>query len=91
MQNIAVVGCGAVGLTTAFAIQTRLQNVNVTIFAKEFSPNTTSDISAGYWQPFLLGDTPANKIFKWSKITYDYLLKLWKEGKFFDELIYKIV
>lgn len=80
MQNVAVVGCGAIGLTTALAIQNTLGNTNVTIFAKDFSPNTTSDISAGFWEPFLLGNTPQDKVYRWAKITYDYLLKLWREG-----------
>lgn len=81
MQTVAVVGCGAIGLTTALAIQNTLENVDVTIFAKDLSPYTTSDISAGFWEPFLLGNTPQDKVCQWAKVTYNYLLALWREGE----------
>lgn len=80
MYEVAVIGCGVIGLTSALAIQRRLNNVKVTIFAREVSPNTTSDIAAGYWEPYLVEDTPPETITKWGKATYDYILKLWKEG-----------
>lgn len=83
MYEVAVIGCGVVGLTSALAIQERLKNVKVTIFTKDVSPNTTGDIAAGHWTPYLVGNTPVEKVFKWSKTTYDYLLKSWKEGNYY--------
>lgn len=63
LYNIAVVGAGVVGLTTAIKIQEKLENlVSVTIFTENVSPNTTGDISAGLWTPYLMQDTPEAKI-----------------------------
>ena len=52
--RIAVVGAGAVGLSTALCIQDRIRNCDVHIIAEKFSPSTTSDGSAGLWTPFLV-------------------------------------
>ncbi|KAG5884953.1 hypothetical protein JTB14_026551 [Gonioctena quinquepunctata] len=81
MVRVAVVGCGVIGVTSALAIQKRIKDAEVTIFAKEMTPNTTTDIAGGLWEPYLLEDTPPEKVANWSKATYDYLLELWKTGK----------
>lgn len=82
MYNIAVIGCGAIGLTTALEIQRKFGNeAKVIIFADKFSPNTTSDIAAGFWEPYLLADNSEEDVIRWSKETYSYILKLWQEGK----------
>ena len=54
--NIAVIGAGIIGLTSACRILESIPNANITVFSAEFSPNTTSDVSAGYWEPYCLGD-----------------------------------
>lgn len=46
---IAVVGCGAVGLTTA--IQCQRAGYNVTIYAKEQPPYVRSSYATGIWSP----------------------------------------
>jgi D-amino-acid oxidase len=48
-KNIAVLGCGAVGLATARLLQQR--GCSVTIYAKDLPPNTTSNISGAQWFP----------------------------------------
>ena len=45
----AVLGCGGVGLATARLLQRR--GVEVTIYAKELPPNTTSNIAGAQWAP----------------------------------------
>ncbi|XP_072396798.1 D-aspartate oxidase [Diabrotica undecimpunctata] len=80
-KKVAIVGAGAIGLTTALAIQRKFPNIDITIFTKEVSPHTTSDIAAGLWEPVYLGDTPEDKIAYWSQETYEQLLRWWKEGK----------
>jgi glycine/D-amino acid oxidase-like deaminating enzyme len=45
----AVLGCGAVGLATARVLQDR--GFDVTIYAREIPPHTTSDMSGALWQP----------------------------------------
>jgi len=45
----AVIGCGAVGLATARLLQRR--GYDVTIYAKNLPPETTSNIALGMWGP----------------------------------------
>ncbi len=52
--SIAILGCGVIGLTTAFELLDK--GYPVTIYASDFPPNTTSNIGAGLWDPFLLAD-----------------------------------
>jgi glycine/D-amino acid oxidase-like deaminating enzyme len=46
---VAVLGCGAVGLATARLLQEG--GAEVTIYAKDLPPNTTSNIAGGQWFP----------------------------------------
>lgn len=63
MMQIAIIGAGVIGTTTALCLQEHLGDlISVTIFSDEFSPKTTGDISAGLWGPFILGDTSEQKI-----------------------------
>lgn len=50
IQSCAVLGCGAVGLSTAVLLQQ--QGCPVTIYARELPPDTTSNIAGGQWSPF---------------------------------------
>jgi hypothetical protein len=47
--KIAVVGCGAIGLTTA--IQAQRAGLDVTIYAKERPPYVRSSFATGIWSP----------------------------------------
>ena len=62
-KRCAVLGCGAVGLATARLMQDR--GWDVTIYAKDLPPNTTSNIAGGQWSPTSVYDdeelTPAFK------------------------------
>ncbi|OAD57664.1 D-amino-acid oxidase [Eufriesea mexicana] len=79
-MRVAVVGAGVIGLTSAFAVKSVLQQFEVHVFAAEFSPATTGDGSAGLWSPYLLGNTPYEKILQWSGMTHRWLEKFWKAG-----------
>ncbi|MBQ4811096.1 FAD-dependent oxidoreductase [Pseudoalteromonas luteoviolacea] len=48
-RDIAVLGSGVMGLTTSLLLAQ--QGFNVTIYAKDFPPNTTSNIAAALWLP----------------------------------------
>ena len=48
-RRAAVLGCGVMGLSTARLLQAR--GWQVTIYAKDLPPNTTSNIAGGYWAP----------------------------------------
>ncbi|XP_071835652.1 D-aspartate oxidase-like [Apostichopus japonicus] len=75
--RICVIGAGVIGLATAVQILDKYgSHVHVTVMSEKFSPNTTSDGSAGFWEPYLVGDTPKESINKWSKSTYDYLNRI---------------
>jgi D-amino-acid oxidase len=48
-RRFAVLGCGAVGLASARLLQQR--GAEVTIYAKDLPPHTTSNIAGGQWAP----------------------------------------
>ena len=52
--RVAVIGCGVMGLTTARLLQDR--GFEATIYAKDLSPNTTSNVAGGQWSPFTVFD-----------------------------------
>jgi glycine/D-amino acid oxidase-like deaminating enzyme len=49
-REAAVIGCGVVGLATARLLQRR--GWDVTIYAKDLPPNTTSNAAGAQWSPF---------------------------------------
>jgi glycine/D-amino acid oxidase-like deaminating enzyme len=52
-RRFAVLGCGVNGLSTARLLQRRFPDgtENVTIYAKDLPPETTSNIAGGFWYP----------------------------------------
>jgi len=52
-RRFAVLGCGVSGLSTARLLQRRFQDGtrNVTIYAKDLPPETTSNIAGALWYP----------------------------------------
>jgi glycine/D-amino acid oxidase-like deaminating enzyme len=48
-RDIAVIGCGALGLTSALLLQRA--GVRVTIYAKDSPPNVRSSLASGLWTP----------------------------------------
>jgi len=52
--KVAVLGAGALGLATARLLQRR--GVEVTIYAKDLPPQTTSNIAAGQWSPYFVSE-----------------------------------
>jgi hypothetical protein len=48
-RDIAVIGCGALGLTSAILLQRA--GAQVTIYAKELPPNVRSSLATGLWTP----------------------------------------
>lgn len=75
-RKICVVGAGVIGLSSAVRIQNTLPDVDITIIADTFSPNTTSDGSAGFWEPHLVNPDQAEDIRKWGQETFDHLMRL---------------
>lgn len=60
-RRAAVLGCGVVGLSTARLLQRR--GFDVTIYARDLPPNTTSDLAGASWYPSFVAEeshlTPA--------------------------------
>ena len=50
MPRVAVIGAGVNGLSSAYSVKLFDENIDVTLFAEEFSPNTTSDGAAGVFK-----------------------------------------
>ena len=48
-RDVAVIGCGAIGLTNALLLQRA--GARVTIYAKELPPNVRSSLASGLWTP----------------------------------------
>jgi glycine/D-amino acid oxidase-like deaminating enzyme len=48
-RDVAVIGCGAIGLTNALLLQR--SGARVTIYAKELPPNVRSSLASGLWTP----------------------------------------
>ena len=70
--NCLVVGAGVIGLSTG--VRLLEDDWEVDIWSREFSPNTTSDVAAALWYPFL--SAPVEKTDSWGASTYDYLKEL---------------
>nr|XP_016927786.1 D-aspartate oxidase [Drosophila suzukii] len=85
MSNIAVIGAGVNGVSSAIKILEHYKSeaktpIRVTILSEAFSPNTTGDGSAGLWGPYLLGGTSQSKVYKWSKSMHKFLEEIWLSG-----------
>lgn len=69
-REIAVIGAGAIGLTTAITAQR--MGASVTIYAKERFPNVSSAMATGTWSPdsrlAMRKSVPADFVDRWSRI-----------------------
>ena len=71
-QKIVVVGAGVEGLTTS--VRLLQAGYEVDIVAREFPPDTTSDVAAAFWCPYRVG--PEDRAYGWARATYLELRKL---------------
>lgn len=72
MPNAIVVGAGVIGLSTAIVLRQSGHDVN--IVAETVSPQTTSDVAAAFWFPYMA--FPEERVNKWGAATLQHLLKL---------------
>lgn len=70
--DCAVLGCGAVGLATARLLQER--GANVRVYARELSPNTTSNVAGAQWWPA--------SVYDWRVATPEYLAQHFAAAQF---------
>ncbi|XP_035021630.1 D-amino-acid oxidase [Hippoglossus stenolepis] len=76
-MRVAVIGAGVIGLSTAQSIYEQYHStvtpLTIEVYADCFTPLTTSDGAAGFWQPYLYDKGNVQET-KWNKETFDYLL-----------------
>ena len=80
-----MVGAGIIGTTTAFRLKKKYPDVELSVVADQLSPNTTSDIAAGWWEPHLDPDTHPQRVRKWARETYNLCAAL-ARGEWVEEL-----
>jgi D-amino-acid oxidase len=71
--RIGILGGGVIGLTCAHELQKTFKNI--TIIADKWTPNTTSDGAAAFWERRQLPHR------KWARATMSYYLKLIETGE----------
>ena len=76
-KKVLVIGGGVIGLSSAICLLE--DGWDVRIHSAEFSPNTTSDVAAALWYPFL--SAPVEKTDAWGSRTYDILKLLTADEK----------
>ncbi len=74
-QEMIVVGCGVIGLSTAIRL---LERYSVKVIAQNLPPETISDVAAAYWKPFRILQQEAVR--DWSRIALDDFYSLAKVG-----------
>ncbi|KAJ3603934.1 hypothetical protein NHX12_028675 [Muraenolepis orangiensis] len=86
-MRVAVIGAGVIGLSTAQCIYEQYQHtegvLTIEVYADRFTPLTTSDGAAGFWQPYL-HDNGNTQETMWNKETFDYLLSFLKSPEAVD-------
>lgn len=68
---VRVIGAGVVGLACALRLQE--QGHPVSVWARERTPHTTSDLAAALWYPYLVDEDP--RIERWSLATLAQLFR----------------
>uniref|UniRef100_G3MPJ6 FAD dependent oxidoreductase domain-containing protein n=1 Tax=Amblyomma maculatum TaxID=34609 RepID=G3MPJ6_AMBMU len=72
--RVAVVGGGIVGLSAAVRIAEELPpgGVHVTVLAEHFSPYTTGDVAAGFFNPYIVHGVSEEKLRSWCVDGFDF-------------------
>lgn len=71
-KNIAIIGAGISGMSTALLLSKK--DHTITIYAKAFSPNITSNRAAAFWFPYHIRNDKRG--IQWCRISYEHYKKL---------------
>ncbi|XP_075560375.1 D-aspartate oxidase-like isoform X1 [Dermacentor variabilis] len=76
--RVAVVGGGIVGLSAAVRIAEEVApgNVHVTVLAEHFSPHTTGDVAAGFFNPYIVHGVSEEKLRSWCLDAFTFYQRL---------------
>ena len=72
--RVAVIGGGVIGLTTAVVLLER--GYDVTVYAKQYSPDTTSDLAGAQFAPSLVACDDADRLGRWVRTSAERFLAL---------------
>ena len=84
-MRVVAVGAGIIGTTSAFRLKKMFPDLQLRMIAAELSPDTTSDIAAGWWEPHLDPDTDPQLVRRWAGETYALCAAL-ARGEWVEEL-----
>jgi hypothetical protein len=73
---ITIIGAGIIGLTTACTLLKEYslnEDFQLVIISETFSPETTGDISAGYWEPYGF-ESLDERTLRWAGHTYEIFM-----------------
>uniref|UniRef100_A0A182VWB6 DAO domain-containing protein n=1 Tax=Anopheles minimus TaxID=112268 RepID=A0A182VWB6_9DIPT len=79
-RQFVILGGGINGLSCAVRLSDEFPSATIQIISDSYSPNTTSDVAAGLWGPYVLGGTSITDCRRWAQATHDYFLQLWRGG-----------
>jgi len=71
-KRIAIIGAGISGMSTAFLLMNK--DYTITIYAKAFTPNITSNRAAAFWFPYHIRND--RRGIRWCQTSYEYYKKL---------------
>src|SRR5438045_725746 len=72
-KSIAIIGAGISGMSTAFLLMNN-DYYSITIYAKAFTPNITSNRAAAFWFPYHIRNDKRG--IRWCQTSYDYYKNL---------------
>jgi D-amino-acid oxidase len=67
-KSIAIIGAGISGMSSAYLLVNK--GYSITIYARAFSPNITSNKAAAFWFPYQIRNDKRG--IKWSAVSYEY-------------------
>lgn len=76
LKNIAIIGAGISGMSTAYLLKDK--GYSITIFAKAFSPNITSNRAAAFWFPYHIRNDKRG--INWCRTSYEFYTKMAKDA-----------
>lgn len=75
MKSIAIIGAGICGLSTAYTLVEK--GYHVSLYARDFPPDTTSNRAAAFWFPYHIENDL--RCIRWSQASYQKYLSLLHE------------